>query len=446
MKKKITDHISGKYLSLGLMLFIVGAALIVLYMTMNRYESFTGMLNKGLTIISPFIYGIVIAYLLNPIFDFFTKNIYRWLKGKVRVRNLPDASLTLSKAISTVITLTLFILFITAFGFLVVPQIVDSLTSLAEILPARVAEIIAFIQNAEAGNSSPLLGSAVEWLQNSTDNIISWINNTVLPRIGNYMSQIYEGVWGTVKTLMNILIGVITSVYLMNGRAHFEAAIKKTIRALFDEERAEGVLGFVAFSNKAFGGFISGKIIDSIIIGFICAALMTLLNLPYVVLVSVIIGVTNIIPFFGPFIGAVPGALIIAAADPMKMLVFLVMIFALQQFDGYVLGPKILGDSTGLSSFWVMFSIIIGGGMFGFLGMVFAVPTFAVIYYYFRKHVETSLAEKGLPTATSAYETKETGTKRKKRKASEMDKQKTGEEDRQRVGEVDKRMTSGEDK
>lgn len=407
MKRKITDHLGSKYISLGLTLFIVGAALIVLYMTMNRYESFTGLLNKGLTIISPFIYGVVIAYLLNPVFDFFTKIFYRIFKGKVRSKRLPDAALTLSKAISTFITLLLFLLFITAFGFLVVPQIVVSLTSLAEILPARVSEIIAFIQNAEAGKASPLLTSAVEWLQNSTDNIISWINNTVLPRLGSYMSQIYEGVWGTVKTLMNILVGIITSVYLMNERKHFEAGIRKTVRALASEDRAEGILGFITFSNKAFGGFISGKIIDSIIVGFICAAAMSLLNLPYVVLVSVIIGITNIIPFFGPFIGAVPGALIIAAVDPMKMLVFLILIFALQQFDGYVLGPKILGDSTGLSSFWVMFSIIIGGGLFGFLGMVFAVPTFAVIYYYFKKHVESNLAEKGLPAETAAYESKE---------------------------------------
>lgn len=409
MKKKITDHFNGRYVSLGVTLFIVGAALIILYMTMNRYESFTGMLNKGLTIISPFIYGIVIAYLLNPIFDFFTRNIYKLLNGKIKFRKFPDASLTVSKAISTILTLTLFILFIISFGFLVIPQIVASLTSLAEILPERVAGIIESIQSAEAGNGSPIIGSAVEWLQNSTDNITSWINNTVLPRIGNYMSQIYEGVWGTVKTVMNILIGIITSVYLMNERKHFEAGLRKTVRALVSEEHADEVLGFFAFSNKAFGGFISGKIIDSIIIGFICAALMTILNLPYVVLVSVIIGITNIIPFFGPFIGAVPGALIIGAVDPMKMLVFLVMIFALQQFDGYVLGPKILGDSTGLSSFWVMFAIIIGGGLFGFLGMVFAVPTFAVIYYYFKKHVETNLVLKGLPKETSAYERKDEG-------------------------------------
>lgn len=409
MQKKINERVKNRYLALGMMIFLSGAALIILFMSMNRYDSLVKLLENGMSIVSPFIYGIVIAYLLIPVFDFFTRKIYGKLNGKIHIRigKSEDPSLTVSKFISTVITLTLFIAFVVAFGFMVIPQIIVSLTSLVEILPARAAEIIQFIEDAEAGNASPFLNSAVEWLKHSTDNIIYWINNTVLPRIGNYMAQIYEGVWGTLKTLMNILIGIITSVYLMNEREHFKAGIKKSVRAIFPENRADGVIGFIRFSNKAFGGFISGKIIDSIIIGFICYFAMTLLHIPYAVLVSVIVGITNIIPFFGPFIGAVPGALIIGVADPVKMLVFLVLIVALQQFDGYVLGPKILGDSTGLSSFWVMFSIIIGGGMFGFIGMVFAVPTFAVIYYYFKKHVESNLRIKGLPVKTSAYENAE---------------------------------------
>ena len=405
MKKTIKDRIDNRYVPLGITLFVVGACLIILYMSMNRYQSFTGMLSKILNVISPFIYGIVIAYPLDPIFDFFTRHIYSFLKGKIDLKKRPNFSLTVSKAISTAITLFLFLAFVIGFGFLIIPQIVESLSSLVIILPERASEIIEFIQSVEQDKASPMLGSAVEWLQNSTDNIIAWINDTVLPRLGSYMSQIYEGVWGTVKTVMNILVGIITSVYIMNYRRHFEGGMKKTVRALCDEGKADDVLGFISFSNKAFGGFISGKIIDSIIIGFICFGAMTILQLPYAVLVSVIIGITNIIPFFGPFIGAVPGALIILAADPMKTLVFLLMILVLQQFDGYVLGPKILGDSTGLSSFWVMFSIIIGGGLFGFLGMVFAVPTFAVIHYYFKKHVEKNLTEKGLPSQTSAYET-----------------------------------------
>ena len=409
MNGKLKDKVGKEYVSLGITIFLSGAALIVLFMSMNRYESLVGMLTKGMSIISPFVYGIVLAYLLTPIFDFFVRQFYALLDGKVKFRigKSKDPALTLSKILSTIITLVIFAMFMTGFGFLVIPKIIESLSSLAIVLPQRVSEIIKFIQETEKGGGSPVLSSAIEWLQNSTDNIIDWIDNTVLPRIGNYMSQIYEGVWGTLKTLMNILIGVITSVYIMNEREHFKAGIKKAVKGLFSEKRADGVIGFIRFSNKTFGGFISGKIIDSIIIGFICFGAMSLLKLPYAVLVSVIIGITNVIPFFGPFIGAVPGALIIAAADPVKMIIFLIMIFALQQFDGYVLGPKILGDSTGLSSFWVMFAIIIGGGLFGFLGMVFAVPTFAVIYYYFKKDVENNLRIKGLPADTSAYENSE---------------------------------------
>ena len=235
MKRTIRDRIDNKYVALGITMFIVGACLIILYMSMNRYQSFTGMISKALNIISPFIYGIVIAYLLDPIFDFFTKHIYRVLEGKISLKNHPNISLTISKAISTAITLLLFMSFVTGFGFLVVPQIFESLSSLVEIIPKRASEMIEFIQSAEKDNASPVLGSAVEWLQNSTDNIISWINDTVLPRLGSYMSQIYEGVWGTVKTVMNILVGIITSVYIMNYRRHFEASIKKTVLALCKE-------------------------------------------------------------------------------------------------------------------------------------------------------------------------------------------------------------------
>lgn len=404
MGDKLKEKVKGRYVALGLTIFIAGAALIILYMSMSKYDSFVNLFNKGLMILSPFIYGIVLAYLLEPLYELIRKPLHKFLADKLNGMYHPHIVSVISGGVAVAITMAVFIAFLIGFGFLVIPQIIESLSSLVVIIPARVQEIINFIEKQDANNQGMLMESVIDILKNSTDNITSWISNTLLPTLGNYMTQIYQGLWSTVKTVLNIAIGLITSVYIMTERDHFKALIKKTVMAIWPEDRAADILDYLRFTNRAFGGFISGKIIDSIIIGIICFFILNILHIPYAVLVSVIVGITNIIPFFGPFIGAIPGALIIGAADPMKMLIFLVVILALQQFDGYVLGPKILGDSTGLSSFWVMFAIIIGGGMFGFLGMVFAVPTFAVVAYYFNDKIEDSLRSKGLPTETEAYE------------------------------------------
>ena len=404
MGDKLKEKVKGRYVALGLTIFIAGAALIILYMSMSKYDSFVNLFNKGLMILSPFIYGIVLAYLLEPLYELIRKPLHKFLADKLNGMYHPHIVSVISGGVAVAITMAVFIAFLIGFGFLVIPQIIESLSSLVVIIPARVQEIIDYIEKQDANNQGMLMESVIDILKNSTDNITSWISNTLLPTLGNYMTQIYQGLWSTVKTVLNIAIGLITSVYIMTERDHFKALIKKSVMAIWPEDRAADILDYLRFTNKAFGGFISGKIIDSIIIGIICFFVLNILHIPYAVLVSVIVGITNIIPFFGPFIGAIPGALIIGAADPMKMLIFLVVILALQQFDGYVLGPKILGDSTGLSSFWVMFAIIIGGGMFGFLGMVFAVPTFAVVAYYLNDKIEDSLKSKGLPTETEAYE------------------------------------------
>lgn len=404
MEEKKKGRSFDRYLALGITIVIAGAVLIVLYMSMSKYNSFVDIFNKGLMIFSPFIYGIVLAYLLDPLYELIRKPLHSALDKRLKEKYHPKIVSGISGGVAVAITMLVFLMFLTGFGFLVIPQIIDSLSSLVVTIPERVQEVIDFIQKQDADNEGMLMKSLVDWLKNSTDNITSWISDTVLPKLGGYMTQIYQGLWSTVKTLLNIAIGLITSVYLMTERDQFKGSIIKMVRALLPEKKADDVIDFLSFSNKAFGGFISGKIIDSIIVGFICFAALSLLKIPYAVLVSVIVGITNVIPFFGPFIGAIPGALIICAASPMKMLIFLVVILALQQFDGYVLGPKILGDSTGLSSFWVMFAIIVGGGMFGFLGMVFAVPTFAVIMYLLNKHIDRKLVERGLPTDSEAYE------------------------------------------
>ena len=217
------------------------------------------------------------------------------------------------------------------------------------------------------------------------------------------MTHLTVGLYTLVMELFHAVIGVIVSVYILFGKETFINQSKKATYAIFPTERANLLIHIAVKTNEIFGGFIIGKIIDSIIIGILCFIGTSLLNMPYAMLVSVIVGMTNVIPFFGPYIGAIPSAVLIALADPMKGVYFLIFILLLQQFDGNILGPKILGNSTGLSAFWVIVSILLGGGLFGILGMLFGVPAFAVIYYIVKLFLDNQLEKKKLPTESECY-------------------------------------------
>ena len=207
-----------------------------------------------------------------------------------------------------------------------------------------------------------------------------------------------------VSELFNAIIGVIISVYLLFGKENFSMQSKKAVYAMMKPAHANMLLHLTIKSNEIFGGFIIGKIIDSAIIGVLCFIGLSLLNMPYTLLVSVIVGVTNVIPFFGPYIGAIPSAILIMLQDPKMGIYFIIFILILQQIDGNIIGPKILGNSTGLSAFWVVFSILLGGGLFGFVGMILGVPTFAVIYYVVKMLVDHRLEQKNLPIETACYD------------------------------------------
>ena len=218
------------------------------------------------------------------------------------------------------------------------------------------------------------------------------------------MTILTTGVIDFVGEIFNALIGIIVSIYILYSKEMFGKQGKKITYAVLNARHANIVLHVMQKANEIFGGFLIGKIIDSAIIGLLCFFGLTLLNMPYTLLVSVIVGVTNVIPFFGPYIGAIPSAVLILLADPIKGVYFLVFILVLQQLDGNFIGPKILGSSTGLSSFWVIFAILLGGGMFGFIGMLLGVPSFAVIYYIVQMVVNGKLHKKNLPEATEFYD------------------------------------------
>ena len=238
---------------------------------------------------------------------------------------------------------------------------------------------------------------------NSLEDLFAWIRDNILPELGSFVTNVTSGLYYAVMGIYNLIIGIIVSVYIMGNMESFGAAVKRLLYCVFTVEAAEKIREAFVFVDKTFVGFINGKLLDSAIIGLICYIVCALLKMPYALLVSVIIGVTNIIPFFGPFIGAVPASIIILMVDPFKCLIFVIFIIILQQVDGNIIGPKILGSSIGINGFWVMFSIILGAGLFGFWGMLLGVPVFVVLYTAVNNHIVKKLKRSDLPWEISDY-------------------------------------------
>lgn len=273
-----------------------------------------------------------------------------------------------------VLTLLFVVLIIYAFSSVVLPQLFKSIQSIVFQFPVYVNNLTAWLQKVLADN--PEVESYINDLINTyTPELRSWMNDTLLPQMNAVLKVVSNYAFNVLKALWNMIIGLIISVYIMGSKEKFIGQAKKAIYSAMDIKRANSFIEDIRFVHRTFGGFISGKLLDSLLIGILCFAGTSIMGTPYPVLISVIIGVTNIVPFFGPYLGAIPSALLILMIDPIQCLYFLIFILVLQQFDGNILGPKILGDSTGLSSFWVIFSITIFGGFMGVPGMVIGVPT-----------------------------------------------------------------------
>ena len=281
---------------------------------------------------------------------------------------------------------------------MVIPSLFQSVYTIALMIPDSLQSasdwlLIYFGDNEVLSNYiSELSGELSATLTN-------WLSGSVLPGLQAVIGSVASGVGSLITLCKNFVIGIIVAIYLLMGRKKFAEQSKKLVRSIAPKKWADAILEEVTYADKMFSGFIGGRIYDSLIIGVICFVGMLILRIPYPGLVSVIVGVTNIIPFFGPFIGAVPSFLLILIVKPVKALIFLVFVVILQQFDGNILGPRILGNVTGLSSFWVLFSILFFGGMFGFIGMLIGVPVFAVIYDVARKLVYKGLEHREMQEA-----------------------------------------------
>ena len=368
---------------------------IIFFFLIYRFDGFGSAISTLTGILMPFIYGAVIAYLLKPVCN----SIESFLR-----RFIPEKMNGLINALSVALTILFGLLLVYALVMMIVPQLITSVTTLYYTAQANItrfmywANHLEFIENNE--QIMELLNSAYAALNTNLD---TWIKNTLLPSMQNIVSGAAIGVLNVVTVAKNLIIGIIVAVYMLASRKRFVQQGKLVLHSIVRPRWAQLITEEVKYADRMFGGFINGKIMDSAIIGVLCYIGCLIFKFPSALLVSVIIGVTNVIPFFGPFIGAIPATLLILIQNPIKALWFVLFVLVLQQLDGNIIGPKILGNTTGLSSFWVLFAILLFGGLWGFVGMIVGVPLFAVIYDVIKKLVIHGLQRNQELTLLNSY-------------------------------------------
>lgn len=391
-----------RYLRIGLTAFLVVAASICFYYLIFHGDRFSAQLHALIKVASPVIYGIIFAYLMTPMVNglesrflmpFFFAN-----KGK-------PVSVKQKKWMRVIsILLTIYIVGCLIYGFfsILIPNITKSVRSISYQFPYYVQNLMNW--SAKFLDDNPDIEKMVfNLFDKYSGEFTSYLNNSIVPQMEMLVKHVSLSMISVLKLLWNFIIGIIISIYVLYSKETFAGQAKKIVFAVFKTSTANQFIKDVRFISNTFIGFISGKIVDSIIIGIICFAGTSIMKMPYALLISVIVGITNIIPFFGPYLGAIPSAILILMVNPVKCVYFIIFILILQQVDGNIIGPKILGQSTGLSGFWVIFSITVFGGLMGIPGMIIGVPFFAVIYAMIRRMTNKLLTKRGLPLETSRY-------------------------------------------
>lgn len=391
------EKLENKYVAWGLTIFSVFAALILLFFAILRWDYIVSFITTVVSILMPFIFGMVIAYLMNPVLIFFENKVYNpLLKKKIKKKQRSKVVRVLSICTATII---FWGLLISCISFLI-PEMLKSLDTL-------VTNINIYLSNSKEllidlfGGSESISRFIDDNYGRFTIFMNEWLNQGV---VANIMTVLGNSIFGTLKFLYNLIIGYIISIYILFDKEKFKAQCKKLLYTFFSNDRVNIILENTRYTDKVFGGFFAGKLVDSLIIGILCFIFMIIFKMPYPLIIAVIVGITNIIPYFGPFIGAIPSALLVLLVDPSKCIGFLIFIFILQQFDGNILGPKILGSKTGLSSFWVLFSLLIFGGLFGMVGMILGVPLFSILYSFVNGIIKRKLKDKKLPEDSKDYE------------------------------------------
>lgn len=391
-----------KYIYSGLTALSVVAISIVLFFVLQNMEMFRKAFGAMINILMPVIYGAVIAYLLSPLYNWLREKLQKLFsqKGRTPTKGTQRAA----SALAILISMAALLAVVAGLLAMIIPELVRSITNLLDSFSMS-DNYVSFTSIVHTLVPDDQLAVEINKLYTQFEqNVQEFIQNYITPYLQNFFDYLSVGLVNTFNFLKNIIIGIIIAVYLLASKEMFAAQATKLLYCVAGPRVGNIIMDNVRYTHQMFGGFITGKLLDSAIIGVICGIGLSLIpGMPYVMLISVVIGVTNIIPFFGPFIGAIPSAILILLTSPVHTVYFIIFILVLQQFDGNILGPKILGQSTGLSSFWVLFSILVFGGLFGFVGMIIGVPITAVLLHLLTDGVNRLLDRRGLPLATAEY-------------------------------------------
>ncbi len=388
-----------KYLYMGITALLVIVLAVCFALAINRPDIVRNMADVLAGILMPIIYGLVMAYLMNPAF----KAIKRWLNKYTRsiIKNDHIRGF-FSAAVATALSVILLCVAVTGLISLMIPELIKSVGNIIETFPTTAMNFRSWLS--ELFENDPQMRSQVLNVYYSIYNYVqNFIQTSIVPNLYSIATMLSSQVISLFVVIWNLVIGLIVMAYFLNIKDRLLTQARMILYGVFSQNAANKILEECRYANSMFSGFIIGKIIDSIIIGFISFIVLSIINMPFALLISVVIGCTNIIPFFGPFIGAIPCAVLLLLVSPVKCIYFIIFILILQIFDGYILGPRILGVSTGISSFWVLFSILLFGGLFGLVGMIIAVPTFAVFYRLVSEYVCYRLQQKGLSVNFDDY-------------------------------------------
>ncbi len=394
----------NKYIRWGVTAFLVIAASICFYYLIFHGSNIMFGFKTAINILMPVVFGLSIAYLMTPVLNFVEYRILLPLCKLCKIKE-SEKKKSLVRGVGIAITAFLFFIVIYTLCYMMLSQIVPSISNIVANFDTYINNFTRWLNKLLEDNPD-MRDYVIRMVKQYSGELEKYLNDTVLTKTSSFIMTVSLSVISVLRVLWNFIIGFVISIYVLASKEKFTGQAKKIVYAIFHKDVANIVINNFCFTHKTFIGFISGKVLDSIIIGILCFIGTTILNTPYAALVSVVVGVTNVIPFFGPYLGAIPSVILIFIVDPanpLNCVYFAIFILILQQFDGNFLGPKILGNSTGLSGFWVIFAITFFGGLWGVFGMIVGVPIFAVIYAAIRSLVDAALRKKQLPTDSVRY-------------------------------------------
>ncbi len=406
-----------KYLYWGVTAFLVLVGAIVFFLLLSGLDSILGTVGSFLSILTPVLYGFIIAYVLAPIANFIEKpclrRLFYTIQDKKREKFLrehpgqepPPKTFPVRKVArvtSVVITMLFALAIVTTIIWILLPEMIATINLLIGNMSGYIDQIT--VWTSDMLKNYPEVEQYVLQFTNGLSSMLNnWLSTELLPSMTNVWNLITSNVMTIISVFLNLLLGFVIAIYFLNSKELFAAQFKKLTYYLFKTHAANKIISTVRDVHKSFGQFITGTLINAFIVGALYIIILSVLNMQYAILIGVIMGITCIIPFFGPFIGAIPSIFLLLLADPWQCLYFVIIMVIIQQLDGNVISPKIIGDSIGLSSFWVIFGMLVGQGIFGFAGLIIGIPLFAVLYSFVKNRVSHRLQKREMPYDSDDY-------------------------------------------